>query len=114
MLRSKTKCKTELISRKERKTYFLPPFAISQNSQGSEVFSPAYTACTSSFDGSSKAKKMALIDKFKRNLLKTYSHTELTFQAEAAFVKKKICRRKHVFTLPATDLTSVLASSTGK
>jgi hypothetical protein len=43
MLRSKTGYKTELISRKERKTDFLPPFAISQNSEGSEVFSPAYT-----------------------------------------------------------------------
>jgi hypothetical protein len=48
MLRSKTGFKTELISRKERKTYFLPSFAISPNSQGSEVFSPAYTACIQS------------------------------------------------------------------
>jgi hypothetical protein len=47
MLRSKTGCKTELISRKERKTYFFPPFAISQNPQGSEVFSTAFTPCSS-------------------------------------------------------------------
>jgi hypothetical protein len=37
MLRSKKGCKTELISRKERKTYSVSPFASSQNSQGSGV-----------------------------------------------------------------------------
>jgi hypothetical protein len=34
-----------LISRNERKTHCMPPFAISQISQGSKCFSPAYTPC---------------------------------------------------------------------
>jgi hypothetical protein len=59
MLRSETGCKTEIISRKERKTYFLPPFAISQNSQGSEVFSPAYTPYRWSLKVSSGAGRVS-------------------------------------------------------
>jgi hypothetical protein len=43
MLRSKTGCKTVLISRNERKTHCMPSFAISQISQGSKCFSRAYT-----------------------------------------------------------------------
>jgi hypothetical protein len=37
MLRSKTGCKTQLISRKEQKTYCVPPFAILKIPRGAEV-----------------------------------------------------------------------------
>jgi hypothetical protein len=86
-LRSKTGCKTVLISINERKTHCMPPFAISQISQGSKCFSPAYTPCNPGQMIHAVIINLSAISRFNTFLLKIHQeHNDKKFQLSHCIV----------------------------